>query len=64
MPTVQCPECFQELLQDDFLHDFIPNEEEHVLCGRCGREVYVKLTESDKKNCPKCDEISKGKECH
>ncbi len=64
MPSLQCPECRQELLQDDFLHDFIPKEGEHVVCGKCGREVYAALTESDKKNCPKCEDVSKEQRCH
>jgi len=37
MPSLQCPECSKELLPQDLIAG-----EDHITCGQCGREIYVK----------------------
>ena len=53
MPALQCPECRMEILPNDR----VPHEE-HVYCGRCGREIYVNTKEYPKLKCPDCGKVA------
>lgn len=57
MASLQCPECRQELLPQDL----VPHED-HIICGKCSREIYVKKKKIAKLKCPKCGEIMNQKE--
>ena len=56
MPSVQCPECRREILPNDLVA-----QEDHLICGSCGREIYEKIKPVDKLKCPKCGEIGERK---
>jgi DNA-directed RNA polymerase subunit RPC12/RpoP len=56
MPSLQCPECRRELLPNDFIA-----QGDHIICGRCSREIYVKTKPAAKLKCPKCGEIGESK---
>ena len=53
---LQCPECRMELLPGDY-----SMEEQHVTCGRCGREIFAKISQYKKMECPQCEEAVKEK---
>lgn len=57
MPSVQCPECRMELLP----HDLVA-QEDHILCGKCGGEIYIKKKSLVKLKCQKCDEVANKRE--
>jgi len=57
MSSLQCPECRKELLPQDFVVG-----EEHITCGQCGREIYMKKQASVKLKCPKCGEVADSSE--
>lgn len=57
MPSLQCPECGCELLPNDLVA-----QGDHIVCGRCNKELYVKITSDVKLKCPKCGEIAKSKD--
>ena len=57
MSSLQCPECRQELLPQDL----VPKEE-NIVCGKCGREIYMKKQEIVKLKCPKCGEVADSNE--
>ncbi|MFA7382288.1 MAG: hypothetical protein WC001_02440 [Desulfurivibrionaceae bacterium] len=56
MPSLQCPECRRELLPNDFV-----TQGDHLICGSCGREIYVKTKQTAKLKCPKCGEVGESK---
>lgn len=51
MPSLACPECKKELLPQNL----VPKGE-HLLCPKCGREIYEQKKEVTKFLCPKCGE--------
>lgn len=57
MPSLQCPECRRELLPKEL----VP-QEDHIVCGHCGREIYEKIKPSVKLKCPKCGEVGESKD--
>ena len=57
MPSLQCPECRMEILPNK-----LASQEEHIICGRCGREIYEPVEDHPKLKCPKCDEAAKKDE--
>jgi len=56
MPSLQCPECRRELMPTELVA-----QEDHILCGRCGREIYEKIKPAAKLKCPKCGEVGDSK---
>lgn len=50
MPSLQCPECRMEILPQKFS----AAQEEHIICGKCGREIYARTEDHPKLKCPKC----------
>lgn len=56
MPSLQCPECRRELMPTELVA-----QEDHILCGRCGREIYEKIKPDAKLKCPKCGEVGERK---
>jgi DNA-directed RNA polymerase subunit RPC12/RpoP len=56
MPSLLCPECRRELLPSDLVA-----QGDHIICGRCSREIYEKIKPADKLKCPKCGEIGERK---
>ncbi|HEX9714328.1 MAG TPA: hypothetical protein VGA28_01420 [Desulfurivibrionaceae bacterium] len=36
-------------------------QEDHIICGRCGREIYEKIKPAVKLKCPKCGEVGDSK---
>jgi DNA-directed RNA polymerase subunit RPC12/RpoP len=51
MPSVPCPECGKELLPQELVQ-----KGEHLMCPRCGREVYEHKKTGIKLICPRCGE--------
>lgn len=56
MPSLQCPECRHELMPTELVA-----QEDHIICGRCGREIYEKIKPAVKLKCPKCGEVGDSK---
>jgi len=44
--------CRRELLPNDLV-----TQGDHIICGSCGREIYVKTKPTAKLKCPKCGEV-------
>lgn len=49
MPSLQCPECKKELLPQNL----VPKGK-HLLCPKCGREIYERKKHGTMLICPKC----------
>ena len=52
MPSLKCPECQMELLPQDLIL-----QEDHIICGKCSREIYVKKKSTVNLKCSKCGEV-------
>lgn len=49
MPSLLCPECEKELLPREMVQ-----KGDHLLCPKCGRQVYERKKTGIKLLCPKC----------
>jgi DNA-directed RNA polymerase subunit RPC12/RpoP len=56
MPSLKCPECGHELLPNDLVA-----QGDHIICGRCSREIYEKINPAAKMKYPKCGEVGESK---
>jgi predicted RNA-binding Zn-ribbon protein involved in translation (DUF1610 family) len=37
-------------------------QDDHIVCGKCSREIYVKKNSTAKMKCPKCGAVGDSKE--
>jgi predicted RNA-binding Zn-ribbon protein involved in translation (DUF1610 family) len=42
-------------------NDLVPRGD-HIICGKCSREIYVKKEDVVKLKCPKCGEVADSNE--